>query len=72
MQKGITARPLEMQNADLRRGERLITSFTWNNIGYIALDEQNGGVNSIQCDWKQKKTPYTVTAPEDISSTELE
>ena len=72
---GITARPLEMQNADLRiLGEseglpRLPETQYWL---YRNSDEQNEAVLTVFNAIENKKTPYTVTASEDISSTELE
>ena len=72
---GITARPLEMQNADLRIvGEseglpRLPETQYWL---YRNFDEQNEAVLTVFNAIENKKTPYTVTATEDANSIDLE
>lgn len=72
---GITVRPLEMQNADLRilgEGEglpRLPETQYWL---YRNSDEQNEAVLTVFNAIENKKTPYTVTSAEDISAMELE
>ncbi|MFN6810336.1 transcriptional regulator HexA [Proteus mirabilis] len=72
---GITARPLEMQNADLRiLGEseglpRLPETQYWL---YRNFDEQNEAVLTVFNAIENKKTPYTVTSVEEAHSLDLE